>query len=125
MSNIMVFEEDGAMRVLISEWLGSEGHRVRSLPPHGAALDAAADPTVDLVVLDLPHPRSRSGDALRAVQAVHAAYPRSAVVGISAQVARSLGDTSEVTRALGVSRLLAKPCSREELLGAVAAALAA
>lgn len=125
------------MRMLISEWLTGEGHAVRSLPRHDAATpassttastafsDADVDATVDLVILDLPHPRSRSADTARAVQAVHAACPRSSVIGMSTQFARSLGRDSEVTRALGVSRLLAKPCTREELLGAVAAALAA
>jgi CheY-like chemotaxis protein len=129
MSKIMVIEEDSAMRVLICEWLAGEGHEVRSLPRHGAALEHAkagdADGTVELVVLDLPHPRARRDHNVRAVQAVHAAWPRAAVIGISAQLARSLGGESDVTRALGASRLLAKPCTREELLGAVAATLAA
>jgi CheY-like chemotaxis protein len=129
MSKIMVIEEDGAMRVLICEWLAGEGHEVRSLPRHGGAFDpaggVAGDAGVDLVVLDLPHPRARRDDNLRAVQAVHAAWPHAAVIGISAQLARSLGGDSDVTRALGASRLLAKPCTREELLGAVAATLAA
>ncbi|MDM0005100.1 hypothetical protein QTI51_14630 [Variovorax sp. J22G73] len=125
MSKIMVIEEDSAMRVLICEWLAGEGHEVRSLPRHGGAANAPTDTTVDLVVLDLPHPRSRAADNLRTVQAVHAAWPHAAVIGISAQLARSLGGDSEVSRALGASRLLAKPCTREELLGAVAATLAA
>ncbi|MDM0036927.1 response regulator [Variovorax sp. J22P271] len=124
MSKIIVIEEDGAMRVLISEWLASEGHEVRSLMRHGGPFDAAADATVDLVVLDLPHPRSRGGDTARAVHAVHDAYPHSSIIGISTQVPRSLGSDSDVARALGVSRLLAKPCTREELLDAVVATLA-
>jgi hypothetical protein len=56
---------------------------------------------------------------------VHAAYPHASVIGISTRLGRSLGSDSDPTRALGVSRLLAKPCSREELLGAVAATLQA
>ena len=107
------------MRVLISEWLASEGHEVGSLPrPY-----AASDDTVDLVILDLPHPRSRDRETAHAVQAVHAAYPHAAVIGISTQLGRSLGGGSDAARALGVYRLLAKPCSRDELLGAVAAAV--
>lgn len=128
MSKIIVIEEDGAMRVLISEWLNSEGHDVRSLLRHGgpfdAAVDAVVDVAVDLVVLDLPHPRSRAEETVRAVHAVHNAYPHSSIIGISTQVPRSLGSDSDVARALGVSRLLAKPCTRDELLGAVAATLA-
>jgi CheY-like chemotaxis protein len=119
MPKILGIEEDGAMRVLISEWLAGEGHEVGSLPRPGAA----PDDTVDLVILDLPHPRSRGGESARAVQAVHAAYPSAAVIGISTRLGRSLGCESDAARALGVHRLLAKPCSREELLGAVAAAV--
>ncbi|MDM0027446.1 hypothetical protein [Variovorax saccharolyticus] len=123
MSKIMVIEEVGAMRVLISEWLAGEGHQVRSLPRHDAASGTVTDDAVDLVILDLPHPRSRSGEAAHAVQVVHAAYPQAAVIGISTLIGRSLGIDSGASRTLGVSRLLAKPCTREELLGAVAAAL--
>ena len=107
------------MRMLISEWLAGEGHEVRSLPRR----DAASDGAVDLVILDLPHPRSRGAESVRTVQAVRAAYPRAAVIGISTQLGRSLGSDSSAVRALGVGRLLAKPCTRDELLGAVAAVL--
>jgi len=119
MLRIIVIEEDGAMRLLISEWLASEGHEVRSLRRPAAA----SDETVDLVILDLPSPRSRQGETERVVRAVHAAYPSAAIVGISTRLGRSLGGNSDAARALGVSRLLAKPCSRDELLDAVAAAV--
>ena len=119
MSKIIVIEEDSAMRMLISEWLTGEGHDVRSLPRH----DATPDDTVELVILDLPHPRAPGTGTAQAVEAVHAAYPHSSVIGISTRLGRSLGGDSDVARALGVNRLLAKPCTREELLGAVAAAL--
>lgn len=121
MSKIMVIEEDGAMRVLISEWLTSEGHEVRSLSRHNSpGLGFTHPAPVDLVVLDLPNPRTIGGMATRTVQAAQAAYPHAAIVGISAQITRNLGAESDVSRLLGVSRLLAKPCSREELVGAVA-----
>lgn len=129
MSKIMVIEEDSAMRVLISEWLAGEGHDVRSLPRHDAAshrnLHHTHGAAADVVILDLPHPRSRSGETARALQAVHAAFPQASVIGISTQLARSLGRDSDVARTLGVNQLLPKPCTRDELLGAVAAALAA
>ena len=119
MSKIIVIEEDSAMRMLISEWLTGEGHEVRSLPRH----DPAPDDKVELVILDLPHPRAPGTGTTEAVQAVHAAYPHSSVIGISTRLGRSLGGSSDVAQTLGVNRLLAKPCTREELLGAVAATL--
>ena len=119
MSKIMVIEEDSAMRMLISEWLAGEGHEVRSPRRH----DPAPDDQVELVILDLPHPRAPGPGTAAALQAVHAAYPHASVIGISTRLGRSLGRDSDIAQSLGVSRLLAKPCSREELLGAVAAAL--
>lgn len=120
MSNIMLIEEDSAMRVLISEWLASAGHKVLALARQDHQAAGIADAArLDLVILDLPAPRTLASAAARAVQAVQAAYPQAAMIGISAQLTRSLGADSDVSRQLGVSRLLAKPCSREELLSAV------
>ncbi|MDM0014812.1 response regulator [Variovorax sp. J22P168] len=119
MSKILVIEEDAAMRVLISEWLAGEGHHVHSLPRYEPALCA----TADLVILDFPHPRSRDLESKRTVQAVHAAYPKASVIGISTRLGRSLGSKSDAARALGVDRLLAKPCTRDELVGSVATML--
>lgn len=124
MSKIMVIDEDSAMRVLISEWLTSEGHEVRSLPRHDSpGLGFTHPAPVDLIVLDLPYQRTIGGAATHAVKAAQAAYPQAAVVGISAQLTRSLGAQADISRVLGVSCLLAKPCSREELVRAVADAL--
>ena len=120
MSKILVIEEDSAMRVLISEWVSSLGHEVHAhLRPEGVP-----DEAVKLVILDLPYLRSRRGAAMRTIEAMHRAYPHSSVIGISAQLGHSLGGGSSTARAFGVDRLVAKPCSKDELLDAVAVALA-
>ncbi|MET0210164.1 MAG: hypothetical protein ABW220_14060 [Burkholderiaceae bacterium] len=116
MSKIMVIEEDYAMRTLISEWLTAEGHEVGSLSRPGSAPGSA----VDLVILDLPQLRSHGGEISRVVKEVAVVYPSAAVIGISTRLGRSLEAHSGAARAFGVDRVLAKPCSREELLGAVA-----
>jgi DNA-binding response OmpR family regulator len=123
MSKIMVIEEDGAMRMLICEWLAAEGHKVGSASRHDLARAAAPDDAVGLVVLDLPHPRTRAAESASLVQSMREAYPHARVIGISTRLGRSLGSDSVAGRALGVDELLAKPCSRQDLLGAVAAAL--
>lgn len=124
MSKIMVIEEDSAMRVLISEWLAGEGHEVRSLPRHDTASHTVHDAAVDLVILDLSHLRLRSAETARALKAVHDAFLHATVIGISTQLGRSLSHDSDVAHALGLNRLLSKPCTRDELVGAVATALA-
>jgi len=75
------------------------------------------------VVLELPHPRTHATATASLVQSVRQAYRDALVVGISTQLGRSLGSSSEVGRTLGVEGLLAKPCTRQDLLGAVEAVL--
>jgi len=110
------------MRMLLCEWLTAEGHRVDSAPRHDTAREVLEDP-VGLVVLDLPRPRTDAAATASLVRSVRNAFQHALVLGISTQLARSLGTGSEVGRVLGVEGLLAKPCTRQELLGAVTAVL--
>lgn len=118
MPTIVVIEEDMAMRALICEWLAGEGYRVRGLPAARAPREAG----VDLVIVNVLNLRAQGADTVRQVQAM---YPGAALIGISTQLGRSLSSDSDPARALGVSRLVAKPCTRDELLGAVTAAIGA
>ncbi len=118
MQTVVVIEEDSAMRTLICEWLRGEGYAVRGLPVEEAAPASGAD----LVIVDVPNLRSRGADTVRAVRA---RYPRSALIGLSTQLGRSLCSDSNSARALGLQRLVAKPCARGELLDAVADAIGA
>lgn len=119
MPNIMVIDEDCAMRTLITEWLTEGGHKVSSI----GKLGAISDDAVRLVILDLPHLRARVHEIANALREVNEMYPNAQVIGISAQVRSSLAARSATVRSFGVERVLAKPCNREELLGAVAATL--
>ena len=111
MSTIVVIEDDLAMRTLICEWLSAAGYRVRGVAAPGAGAD------VELVIVNVTDMRSRGAQTLREVQAK---YPRSTLIGMSTQLGRSLPGDSAIARALRVSRLVAKPFARDELLGAVA-----
>ena len=115
---VVVIEEDIAMRALIGEWLAADAYEVHGESPG----KVAAPPRADLVIVDLPNLRASDAAHLRAVQARH---PGAALIGLSTQLGRSLPSGASAARRLGVTRLLAKPCTREELLGAVAATLAA
>jgi DNA-binding NtrC family response regulator len=120
MLKVVVIEEDIAMRALIGEWLAGEGYEVRALPTVDASR-GGDDLCAEMVIVDLVNLRSQGA---RAIGAVRARFAGAMVIGMSTQVARSLGANSETLRGLGLVRLLAKPCEREELLEAVAAAVA-
>lgn len=111
---VVVIEEDIGMRALIGEWLTDAGHCVE--PPAGAAVP---QPGVALVVVDVANPRT----AQARLHGVRTAYPSAVLVGLSAQLGQSLPNGSTSARALGLRQLLAKPCTRSELLGAVDAAI--
>ena len=113
MWTVVVLDEDGAMKTLICEWLEAAGYRLGPLPSRDGA-------DVGLVVLDLPSLRLHGAER---VQEVRAEYPDAAVIGMSAQLGRSLLGTSPLAATLGVTRLLAKPLGRDELLAAAADAI--
>ena len=100
------------MRGLLTEWLTAAGYAVC-----GRGLrQAPAGEGADLVIVDLYMPRQAGADAVRAVQQTHPGAP---VIAISAQFRAGLGGSWRAARALGVSRLIAKPFTREDLLEAV------
>lgn len=116
MSKILVIESDLAMRTLISEWLIAAGHHVQSWSAVGSGDRCNAD----VVVVGISNMRSR---AEQTVAEVRALCVRSTIIGVSAQLARSLAADSAIVLALGLSRLIAKPCTQDELLAAVATAI--
>lgn len=116
MATIAVIDDDMAMRTLTCEWLVDAGYVVRGVPLGSSDADDAPD----LVIVSIPNLRAAGADALREVRAT---YPRSALIGLSTQLARSLGPDSALVRSLGLRRLVAKPFAREELTGAVADAI--
>ena len=120
MSTIVIIEEDTAMCALICEWLRGEGYRV--LPRRMVDVGAEAALDADLVIADLPN--LRSGGA-QAVWEVRRRYPRSRVIGLSTQLHLSLPGDSHLARRFGVRHLVAKPCSRDELIDVVSHAIGA
>jgi CheY-like chemotaxis protein len=113
MLKIAVIDEDAAMRALIGEWVGDEGHEVVAL----ASPDAGAPSGCQLVILDLVNLRSRGAEAVRAARQ---RFPGAALLGMSTQLGQSLGGCAQAARELGLVGLLAKPCTREELVAALA-----
>ena len=76
--------------------------------------------SADVLIVDLPFPRLQKPSPLAEMSASH---PGLIAIGLSTSLSRSLGGQSTVARALGLAGVLAKPCERLELLGAVRDAL--
>lgn len=111
---VLLMEADGLMRGLLTEWLTAAGYTVRD----GLPRPAASTPGVDLIIVDLYMPREAGARIIRAVQRV---YPGTPVIAISGQFRPGLAANSPVAGALGATRILPKPFSREDLLAAVRA----
>jgi DNA-binding response OmpR family regulator len=116
MSSIVIIEEDDLMRGLLHEWLTAAGYAVRK----GGLHEPPAGERTDLVIVDLHMPRQSGVEVVRAVQQAHRGTP---VIAISARFRSGLDRSSWAAQALGVCQLIAKPFTREDLLGAVALVL--
>jgi DNA-binding response OmpR family regulator len=111
---ILIIEGDTLMRSLLTEWLTGAGYAVRE----GVRRHGPSNLGVDVVIVDLYMPRQGGARIIRAVQRAHPGTP---VIAISGQFRSGLAASSPAARALGATRLLAKPFSREDLLSAVRA----
>ena len=120
MLSVVVIDDDMAMRTLICEWLMAEGYRVRGLAAVDGRGSSSGNADVDLVIVNVLNLRSHGAQTLREAQA---AYPRSALIGMSTQLGRSLPGDSALARSLGVRRLVAKPLARDEMLAGVIATI--
>ena len=114
MLKVVVIDEDAAMRALIAEWVSEAGYSVVALPSSDDVADAPSDCAI--VVLDLVNLRT---DATAAVRRARARFPGAALLGMSTQLAASMGTSSLAARELGLVGLLAKPCARAELVAAL------
>ena len=118
MLTILIIDEEPALRELLSEWLIAKGYQASGR----SAVGSRNEDTPTLVILDVPNLRI---EGIRVVREVKRIYPLAKLIGMSALLGRSLLHQSPAGLALGVRRLIAKPCARDELLDAVADAIGA
>jgi DNA-binding NtrC family response regulator len=117
MSDIVIYEEDFAMRALLREWLSAAGYRVRM----GAPPSVQSGPA-DLVIVNVYMPKQEGAQRVREIQAAH---PDTPLIAISGQFRSGLSATGETAQALGVQQVIAKPLARTDLLEAVRAMIGA
>ena len=111
---ILVVEPDDLILGLLERWLREAGYTVvvettRKLP------EAVADGSGSrLVIVDVPTPRG----AEKTIESLREVYA-GPILLLSARFRRGLASSGDVARQLGVSKVLPKPFTREELLSAV------
>ena len=116
---ILVVEPDNQILGLLERWLGEAGYAVvveTSLRPP-QAVGNGLDP--HLVIIDVPEPLGAE-KIIESVRQVHAG----AILLLSARFRQGMGSSSAVAHELGVSNVLPKPFTRDELLSAVGESLA-
>ena len=110
MVTIAIYEPDGSMNSLLVEWLSQAGYYV-----HESAA-AEPGPAVDLVIVSIQMPKNGGVDVIRAMRIIHPGTP---FIALSSQFRSGLSSVGAAAQALGVTRVLAKPLTRSELLAAV------
>lgn len=113
---ILIVESDDLIRELLERWLGEAGYRVVTQ----SSSAPVPSETPSLVIANAPSPRG-AGALVRSLQEALAAAP---ILLISARFRRGLGTSNDAARRLRVRRVLPKPFTRVELLGAVRECLA-
>ena len=110
---ILVVEPDDLILGLLERWLGEAGYAIAVEGSHAPEALRDADP--QLVIIDVPTPRSAEGT----IDSVNRAYA-GPILLLSARFTRGTGSSASVARQLGVRSVLPKPFTRDELLTAVA-----
>lgn len=116
MAELLLVEDDGAIRAALMRALNTRGHAVRSAVTGLAGLQAAVDAPPDLVVLDLGLPDLDGSEMLKMLRAVS----RVPVI-----VATARDDEQMIVRALdaGADDYVIKPFSAEHLDARIRAVL--
>jgi CheY-like chemotaxis protein len=124
MSNIVIYEGNDLMRSLLEEWLSEAGYRVHAVASHDLQNNRLEEilAAADLVIVSVYMPKQAGAQLVREIQAMHPGTP---VIAISGQFLPGLSANGAIAQALGVQQVIAKPLTRNDLLGAVRAIIGA
>ena len=111
MTTIALYERDDLMCGLLHEWLSGAGHVVR-----GSTLGQGEIPRADLVIMSVSMQKGETQLLIRGMQRIHPGVP---IIALSSQARLGLSSNGVLARELGVERVMAKPLTRKELIGAV------
>ena len=111
MATVLVADDDGVSRRILSHIIGRLGHAVISAENGRQALDRLADSKPDLLILDLSMPEVDGLTALKAARADE----RYRDLPIIILTASGLDRDARAARAEGVTAFLTKPFRSQEL----------
>jgi DNA-binding response OmpR family regulator len=111
MTTIAIYEPDDFMKSLLVEWLSEAGYYL-----HGSRAAPERTPAVDLVIVSIQMPKHGGVGVIQSMRAIHPGAP---LIALSSQFRSGLSSNGAAAQALGVTRVLAKPLTRNELLAAV------
>jgi len=114
--DVLVVDDDGLMRELVSEWLTQAGYSVREACNGEAAIATLLEQPVSLVITDMHMPRCDGAQTLDWLRRERASIP---VIAMSGHFASGRKYSREAAQALGAGRVLTKPFTQEQLLDAV------
>ncbi|MDB6097904.1 MAG: hypothetical protein QOK23_3930 [Gammaproteobacteria bacterium] len=110
MTSIAIYEPDDFMKSLLVEWLSEAGYYV-----HESGVPEQ-NPAVNLVIVSIQMPKH---GGVGVIQAMRERFPGTPLIALSSQFRSGLSSNGAAAQALGVTRVLAKPLTRNELLAAV------
>ena len=116
MSNVLIVDDESQIRELLARWISGDGHEVRQAETAAAALDSMQTVPADIVMCDV-HMPGESGVWL--TTQLRERFPETAIVLATSD--RMV--PPQVSLQNGVVQYLAKPFTRDEVLGAVRLAM--
>jgi len=99
------------MRALLQEWLCSAGYPVRDM---SRSTETPGYPS--LLIVSISSPKRAGAHLLHEIQSAHPGIP---LIALSGQFRGGLSCAGTTAQSLGVARVIAKPLTRDTLLGAV------
>ena len=113
---ILVAEDARANQTLLLDLLTRYGYEVECVDNGARALQALAERTFDLVLMDMKMPVMNGGAAARAIRAMGGSAARTPIIALTADTGR---EAQEECAAAGMDAALSKPFDIKGLLGAV------
>lgn len=117
---VLIIDDDPALRDSLRRILRKERYTVLEATEGREGIEIAKANPVDLILVDLFMPGK---EGLETIAELHRSYPKLKVIAMSGGGTKGFVDLLDVAKSMGAQRVLAKPFSREELMGTVGALL--
>ncbi len=116
MADILILDDDPAVRSVFTQLLESKGHRVRCAQEGREGMKLLREQTPDLLITDILMPEMDGLEVLQYIRQHHAGLP---VIAISGGMSISNMNFLPLAERFGACRIFEKPVSLTELSAAV------